>query len=275
MSFTTGTAQRRGYTSATVGTSRNHVGQTPYPTADLLRQPPGPTRAHVKKRRIASIGDDTASGLVIHGSHEINPMEGRDPDTATPPLSGNTLSNPDFPISYTGRGTMKFISPIRVTTIDGPLNVNGEVYSTSGLLSGGVDDVAPWTVTVGESGAGADFVVDAANTYATYARTRDQISLHIHYTWTSKGSVPNGSQIFIKGLPFPLETQVHKALIHPTGVTATQLGSYFVAEGVVDAEQFGLYSADSATGVEVPVTGAECSSAGTFSCLITYHAVIS
>jgi len=276
MSFTTSGPQRRGYTSATVGISRNHVRQTSYPASDILRQPPGPTRAHVKRRRIASIGDDEATGLLIHGSHQFDPMEGRDPDTATPPLSSNTLANPDFPISYSGRGTMKFVSPIRITSIDGPLHVNGEIYSSSGLLLGGtVDDVANWTVTVGETGAGADLEVDAGNTWATYARTKDHVSLHVHYTWTGKGSVGAGSQIFIKGLPFDIESQVHKAIIHPTGIIATQMGSYFVADGQAGASEFAISSADSATGVEVPVTGTELSTSGTISLLFNYHAVIS
>ena len=255
MSYTTGIAQRRGITGATVGVSPRHVGQTSYPQSDLLRQPPGPDRAHVKRRKTVSIGDDGATGLVIHGSHEIGPMEGRDPDSADPPLSGNTLSNPDFPVSYNGRGTLKFVSPIRITTIDGPLNVNGEVYSSSGLLSGGVEDVAPWTVAVGDPSEGGDqdFVVDAANTWATYARTRDHVALHVHYTWTGKGTTTGTNILAVKGLPFPLEDQLHKAVVHPTNVTATQLGSYFVAHGNPNQSEFWIYSADSATGVEVPV----------------------
>jgi len=271
MSFVTGTAQRQGFKAATQGKQRTHVGSTPYPAADLLRQP-GTLRAPNKRRRAASVGDDNATGLVIHGTREFNAMEGVNPDDTSPPVSGTALSNPDFPISYNGRGTMKFVSPIRITTIDGPLNVNGDVYSSAGLLSGGVDDVAIWDVEIGETGAGNNFTVDAANTWSTYARTKDHVSLHIHYSWTDKGSVADESQIFIKGLPFALETQVHKALIHPTGIIASQLGSYFVAEGLADATQFGLYSADSATGAETPVTGAGCSTTGTISCLISYHA---
>lgn len=274
MSFNTGRAQRRGTRSATVGTSIQHVGQTSYPGVDLIRQPTGQNRAPIKRRRTASIGDDNATGLAIHGSHDYDPMEGADPDITVPPISGLTLSNPDFPISYTGRGTMKFISPIRITVVDGPLNVNGEVYSTSGLLTGS-SDATDWTVTVGETGAGANFTVDAGNTWATYSKTNDSIFLRIHYTWTSKGSVADGSQIFIKGLPFPIETQVHKAVIHPTGIIATQLGSYFVADGQASAVELALSSADSGIGVEVPVTGAECSAAGTISVLFNYHGDIS
>ena len=274
MSFSTGRAQRRGTNSATVGTSFHHVKQTPYTSADILRQPAGQYRATTKKRRIASIGDDRSTGLSIHGSHDIDTMEGTDPDSATPPISGSTLANPDFPISYTGRGTLKFVSPIRITTVDGPLNVNGEVYSNSGLLTGGIEEVALWTVTVGATGAGADFTTDVANTWASYTRVKDNASIHIHYAWSSKGAVADGSAIFIKGLPLTIESQIHKAVIHPTNIIATQLGSYFVADGQADADEFALHSADSATGLEVAVTGAECGSTGTISCIINYHCVI-
>lgn len=275
MSFTTGRAQRRGTAAATVGTSNRHVGQTPYPSSDILRQPPGPTRAHVKRRRVSSIGEDGATGLIIHGSHEIDPMEGRDPNSATPPLSGIALSNPDFPISYNGRGTMKFVSPIRITTIDGPLNVNGEVYSSSGLLAGATDDVAIWDVQVGESLADGDlnFTKDAANSYATYARTNDHVSLHVHYVWSDKGSTVGTKQLTVKNLPFGLEDQIHKAVVHPTNITATQLGSYFVADGQPFATELKISTADSATGIEVPSLISSSNTTGTLSFLINYHAL--
>ncbi len=274
MSFITGTPQRRGTQSTTAKTSFQHVGQTPYPSTDTIRQPTGPFRSTTKRRRTTSIGDDGATGLVIHGSHDIDTMEGTDPDSATPPISGAALADPDFPVSYTGRGTLKFVSPIRVASIDGPLNVNGQVYSQNGLLTGPVDDVATWPITVGATGAGIDFTVDAANTWATYSRTGDHVSVHIHYTWTSKNSLADGSAIFIKGIPFTIETQVHKAVVHPTGVTPTQLGSYFLIDGQAGADEFAVLSADSGTGTETAVTGAECAAAGTLSCIFSYHAVI-
>jgi len=272
MSFSTGRAQRRGIASASKGTSFNHVKQTPYTATDILRQPEGPNRATGKKRRISSIGDDRSTGLSIHGTHEIDTMEGTDPDGATPPVSGDTLSNPDFPVSYTGRGTLKFVSPIRIATVDGPLNVNGDIYSKGGLLAASSAH-ALWAVEVGASG-GASFTEDAANTWASYTRSNDHASIHIHYAWSSKGSVLDGDHIYIKNLPLTLETQVHKAVIHPTNISATQLGSYFVADGQADADEFALYSADGGTGVEVAVTGAECGTTGTISCIINYHCVI-
>ena len=273
MSFTTGTAQRRGQQSASIGTSLQHVSQTPYPSTDLLRQPEGQFRSTTKRRRTASIGDDGATGLVIHGSHDINTMEGIDPDSATPPISGNTLSNPDFPISYTGRGTMRFVSPIRIATVDGPLNVNGDVYSTSGKLEA-VVEVADWTISVGETGAGNDFTIDATNSYATYIRVKDNVTLHIHYTWTSKGSVADGNPIFIKGLPYVVEAQVHKHVYHATGITPTALNSYFVLEAGQGGTEIGLYTADAGTGTEVVISGAECAAAGTISIALDYHAVV-
>lgn len=135
MSFVTGTAQRRGKRSATVFTSHSHGTQVPHSSSNLLLQPGGQFRATSKRRKTASIGDDYATGLVIHGSHDFHTMEGTDPNSATPPISGQDLANPDFPISYTGRGTMKFVAPVRIPTIDGSIHVNGQVYSSNGLLT--------------------------------------------------------------------------------------------------------------------------------------------
>ena len=274
--FVTGKAQRRGSRSSTQGTSFGHGRATPYPSSDILRQPAGPTRAPIKRRRTVSIGADNATGLVIQGTHEIDEMEGTDPDNATPPISGYTLSNPDFPISYTGRGTLKFVSPVRIATIDGPLNVNGEVYSNSGLLNGTFTDVISWTSTIelGATGAGENFTKNEAETYATYMQTRDEISLHVHFTWSDKGSVAGSSPIFIKNLPFTVESQVHKTVVHSTGIIPTQLGSYFVVKASEDATELELFSSDAATATEVAVTADKCSATGELSFIFTYHAVI-
>ena len=272
MSFVTSTAQRRGRTSVVQGTSITHVAQTPYPKQDTIRQPAGQFRAGIKRSRTASIGDDTATGLVVHGAQDFDHMEGTDPDGAVPPILGDSLRNPDFPISFAGRGTMKFVSPIRITTIDGPLNVNGEVYSTSGLLTSGATEVALWTPTVGETDVGDEFTVDGANTWATYSLSGDHCTIHLHYSWSSKGSVANGSNIYIKGLPFLTEAQVHKVPVHCTGIVALQLGSYFIIDAQASTDELQLLSCDS-TGVEVPITGAECNASGTISIVLSYHCV--
>jgi hypothetical protein len=270
MSFTTGTAQRRGLRSATQGISFAHLKQTSFPQIDQIRQL-GKNRSTKKRRKTASIGDDSATGLAIHGTHDFDPMEGDDPDGATPPVSGNTLANPDFPISYTGRGTMKFVSPIRITTVDGPLNVNGEVYSSSGLLGPTVIDHTPWAIAVGEPGVGDNLVEDATETYATYSLTSDNVTITAHFTWNSKGSVANGDNIYVKGIPHILATQIHRVPIHAEGIIATQIGSVFSLHGAIDSDEYQLVSTDSATGLEVPVTGAELNTSGRISFSFSYH----
>jgi hypothetical protein len=275
MSFVTGTPQRRGHRAATVGTSFRDVfaSRTPYPKSDQIKQAANANRASAKRRKTHSIGDDAATGLVIHGSHEMDTMEGTDPDSATPPISGSTLADPDFPISYTGRGTMKFVSPIRIATVDGPLNVNGEVYSSSGLLAG-ASEVASWSIEVGETGAGNNFTKDAANSFATYQRNSDNVILHVHYEWTSKGSVGAGSNLFIKGLPFTTEAQVHKTTIHTTGITPVQVGSYYIVDGPASSTELQLHTAGGGLASEVAVTGSLCSTSGSISFTIAYHGVI-
>lgn len=282
MSFCNGIAQRRGRQAATVGISQRHVigSQTPYPETDILKQPHGPNRNSGKKRKVASVGNDDAIGLVIVGKHGIDTFEGTDPDSAVPPISGSTLQNPDFPISYNGRGTMKFISPIRITTIDGPLNVNGEVYSSSGLLgpAAAAADVTSWELgmTMGATGAGANLTIDGTSTYCTSIVLVDNVTLHVHIVWTGKGSVANGDSIFIKGLPYTNEAQTQIAVAASTGITPTQLGSYFYvknASSPADTE-LQLFSSDSGTGLEVPITGLQLGTSGSISFNMNYHAVV-
>lgn len=280
MSFSNGLPQRRGRQAAIVGTSFRNVqaSQIPYPKPDLLRQPPGPNRAPTKRRRTASIGDDGATGLVIHGTHDFSPMEGTNPDSADPPISGDTLANPDFPISYNGRGTLKFVSPIRITTIDGPLNVNGEVYSHSGLLGsggggGGGSDHATWTVTVGATGAGANLVENSGLTDTSYHISNDNVSILCHFTWSGKGSVLDGDTIFIKGIPHTIATQLHRMPVVATGIFPTALSSTFHLIGASGSDEFQLSSVDTGTGVETVITGAELDTTGSICFSFVYHGV--
>ncbi len=271
MSFSTGTPQRRG--SQSTGVSKRHVAQTPYPAADILRQPAGIYRSTVKRRRTASVGDDGATGLVIRGSHDYDPMEGTDPDGTTPPISGATLSNPDFPISYTGRGTLKFVSPVRIAAIDGPLNVNGDIYSNAGLLTS-TDTMTSVSLQVGGTGAGVNFTENASSTYAAYQAHTDRVHLICNFVWSSKGSVTDGTNIFIKGLPFLSQTSIQKVTVHTTNITPVEMGSYFVVESPVDSTELQLYAAASSTGVEVPITGLQCASTGSIHFSLSYPIVI-
>jgi len=272
MSFSTGTPQRRGAQAGSVGLSLTQSTQIPLP----LRHISGPLKPTSKKRKVVSIGDDDSIGLVIHGKHGFDNFEGTDPDGATPPVSGYTLQNPDFPVSYNGRGTLKFISPIRITTVDGPLNVNGEVYSNSGLLAPAVVNtpVQAWasTIEIGATGAGAEFTLGTS--YATYFQFEDNITLHVHAVWTDKGSVGNGDTIFIKGLPFTNEAQIVTSVAASTNITPTEIGSSFIVRGSVSSTELQLFSFSSNTGLETTVTGAEVGSTGTISFTMNYHAVV-
>lgn len=282
MSFSTGHAQRRGAQAATVGTSIKNTAQSqiPFPQLDLINQPLGPNRATKKKRKIAAIGSDDSIGLVIHGKRGIDTFEGTDPDSAVPPISGATLQNPDFPISYNGRGTLKFVSPIRITTIDGPLNVNGEVYSSSGLLgpAAAAANALSWEsgMTMGATGAGANLTIDGPATYCTSIVLVDNVTLHVHIAWSGKGSVVDGDSIFIKGLPYTNETQTQIAIVSCTNVTPVQLGSYFLVKNADSPanKELQLYSSDSGTGLDVPITGLQLGSTGTISFNMNYHAVV-
>ena len=280
MSFTTGPAQRRGIASATRGTSYAHVSQTPYPATDLLRQPEGQFRASTKRRRTTSIGEDGATGLVIHGSHDIDPMEGQNPDGTTPPISGASLYDPDFPVSYNGRGKLKFVSPIRIASIEGPVNTTGSIYAGGDVYANGnpltpLTDIQSWDVQIGDTGAGANFTKDIINSTSTYMQVQDHISLQVHYVWSDKSTVGDNDIIYIKNLPFVLENQVHKQVIHIEGVTPIQLGSYFLIEGAAGASELKLQTAAGlGFGANDDITGGLCESAGSMTFSFHYHGVI-
>lgn len=282
MSFTTGNAQRRGRQSGTIGVTRQHVlgSQVPTPSSELLNQPHGPTHRSKKKRKTATIGSDEAIGLVITGRHDFDTFEGTDPDSTVPPISGSTLQNPDFPISYNGRGTLKFVSPIRITTVDGPLMCNGDIYSKDGLLQPlGADLVQNWTtdLRIGATGsAGNNLTLNASNTFATFANSGNNITLHVYLEWTSKGVVANGDNIYIKGLPYEFQAQTQTGTIHAVNIFPTQLGSYIFIKTSQspNVNEFQLFSCDSGTGVQVPITGAQLGATGTLSFNMNYHGVV-
>lgn len=99
---------------------RNYVGRTDH-----------------KRLRIAQIGGPDTKGLVIFGSTATDNTQAENPDGANPATSGESFINPDFPISFSGRGTMAFKSPIRVPSILGDVNVQGKVYAEGQELGGG------------------------------------------------------------------------------------------------------------------------------------------
>jgi len=137
-SFQNSRPQKAGRKSARVRTRYQHAqaqSSSSYPPGERLHHELSSVTR--KRKSHTTIGHQDATGLVIQGTHELDSHDPKDPDGATPPLSGDSLRNPDFPISYTGRGTLKFESPIRVNAIDGDVHINGDVYTPDGKLSAG------------------------------------------------------------------------------------------------------------------------------------------
>lgn len=138
MSFITHRASRQG--------TRKHQGKrvvigsngvSPFLSGDTRILDHGNT----KKQRLkpAEIGGSDSNGLVIRGTLGHSTNVGQNPDGATPATDGDSLRNPDFPISYAGLGTLAFVSPVKIPTIIGPVNILGDVYSNGSLLGGGSD----------------------------------------------------------------------------------------------------------------------------------------
>ena len=127
--LTTGRAQRTGNKSASHGTkSSNTLARH---SANLTLNASG-TRAS-KRQRFASIGDSDSSGLIINGTHEAHERLGTNPDDATPPISGRSLRSPDYPISFSGLGTPKFTSNIRLAGIDGSTSISENLIVSGDL----------------------------------------------------------------------------------------------------------------------------------------------
>ena len=273
MSFTTNRATRASTRSATIHAQNNSVSSLiPYPNAHHLSSGIYP-RIH-KKRKVASIGDDNAIGLVIHGSTAISPFEPQDDEGADPPLSGNTLQNPDFPISYTGRGTVKFVSPIRVAAIDGPLHVNGSIYSkgnevaTTAPLVSWADDIQ-----VGKDGGG-NLTKDVAATTATWQRTNDNITIHIDYSWTNTGGLITTDEIVIKGLPFVTAEQSHVTGLYSEDIQIVELHYVLQVESLPseDILYVGYYLPS--IGESFFITEDKLLPSGRLRLTMTYHGVV-
>lgn len=274
--FVNNAATRRGKRAATVGRlSQVITSNNPIPKDEFLRLS-NQYRSAKRKRKVISIGDTDAAGLVIQGPYEYEITEGTDPDSATPPGSGITLENPDFPVSYAGRGTLKFTTPIRISSVDGDLPITGQLRAPSGTYLQGSSEILSWEadINVGETGAGNKFTIDNASSYVTYTRVEDHITIHVTYHWSSKGSVAAGSAITIGGLPYTQEAELMSEIVHCTGVTPIELGSYFFVKGIPGTTELLLYSGNGNTGTETVVTGALCAATGSIEFTMDYHGVI-
>lgn len=129
--FVTGRAQRHGQRAASQSSRAQNARALGVPEAFQLTEVRKPA---TKRKRHATIGDDYASGLVIQGSNEPEWKLGENPDDVDPAMAGLSLRNPDFPISYSGLGTLKFASPVRIPTIDGDLHVSGKITQSDQSL---------------------------------------------------------------------------------------------------------------------------------------------
>lgn len=94
---------------------------------------------NTKKRRLtpATVGNDGANGLVIQGSHETDLNQGTDPDSATPPLNGDSARSREFPVTLSGAyDRLAFRTPLVIPTIIGDVHIKGKVYSNGSELGG-------------------------------------------------------------------------------------------------------------------------------------------
>jgi hypothetical protein len=142
--FISGSAQKRVLQGTREGYStKNVIGSTTgIPKSEQFKQRGG--NRPVKRRKHCIIGDQNSSGLIIQGSHTLENSLGINPEGTTPATNSKSLRHPDFPISFSCLGIPKFISPIRIEAIDGPLRVSGDL-SVGGNILGGTSGVQYFT----------------------------------------------------------------------------------------------------------------------------------
>lgn len=228
--FQNSTPQKRGQLAAQRGSRIQHAlaQSSGPPQSDHLYQHDD-VRA-TKRRRHASVGDHHSNGLVIHGSHDVEFNEGDNPDSATPPLAGDSLRVPDWPISFNGLGMMKFVNPVRIPTIDGTLNVRGSIYSNGTLLGGGGGTARTSFTPVLEdtSSNSATHAVQAGFFYTSGAYTLFEIAVE----WTDKGSMSGDVQVTLPS-PFPtlsVTPTAHVAVNPITGFAVTTIGNHLIGQ---------------------------------------------
>ena len=136
--FMSGPAQRRGARSTQSGTSTQQaqgIGGINPKEVDL--ETTAPVRA-IKKRKVHSIiGSTNSSGLLIQGSYEHALESADNPEGANPPADSKSFRSPDFPISYSGLGVPKFVSPIRIASVDESLSISNNLSVNNNVDIGG------------------------------------------------------------------------------------------------------------------------------------------
>ena len=212
--FVSGRAQRVGNKRS--GTSIRNVVSTTAGIPNVQQFAQGAGKQSSKRTKVATIGGNDTVGLVIRGRYELEESLGENPDSATPPLAGDSLANPDYNISYAGLGTLKFASPVRIpvvqndVAIQGNLNVSGGIDTSEYLLDGVpiVDSLVVPIVTdfsgdVELSGGAFNFTKDPATTIAQAWTYLGLTHIRVHYFWTSKGAASGG--VRLQGIPFDVQ----------------------------------------------------------------------
>lgn len=248
--FVTGRAQRVG--SKRAGTHiRNAISTAAgIPASQQFEQ--GAGKQSSKRSRIATIGGGDTVGLVIKGRYEREEALGTNPDDRDIPLEGESLVNPDYNISYSGIGTLKFASPIRVPVIDGPLainngslHVNGSINTNEGYYLNGqpIESSLPppiitdFSTTLDLAGGGTNFIRDDANTSAVSWSFLGLVHIRIRYSWSSKNAATGGMRF--KGLPFDMvEPESVIGQVVSVDHNTTIMGSVLSANGEVGQPTF-------------------------------------
>lgn len=259
--FQNSTPQKRGVQSAQRGTKTSHIIAHGILPGDSFRQHDAVRTT--KRHRHSSIGDHDATGLVIHGTHALKFNLGDNPDAATPPADGDSHKVPDFPISFNGLGMLAFQSPVRIPTIDGTLNVRGDIYANGVMLGGGGIETARTTFV-----PSLEDISGNAATMSTQEGRFQTIGAYtffeIYVVWTGLGSMTGNIQI-IPASPFPTISAVrygHLSVKAEQGMSVSIIGntfsSYYFTGG------FKIYEDNNTTGgLTTQVQASQLATSGT------------
>lgn len=95
-----------------------------------------------QKTSPAFIGNNMANGLTILGTNEYDTSRGTNPTGRTPPSGedtdeqgNNRLTNPDFPLTFSGRGTLAIKSVVKIPSMTGPTSIDGTLTVRSLVIT--------------------------------------------------------------------------------------------------------------------------------------------
>ena len=229
MSFVTNAATRRGKRAKTEFSSPGNTLPTPNGGQTVSQSwVQGDSVSMVTRQpqlKYATVGDDMTKGLTIVGTSGFASNAPTNPDELDIPntmggdddgIAKDKVINPDFPVSFQGRGTLKFVDSVRIPSIDQSVSISRNLHVGGTLTVGSSQfplmeytDFSDLVTLEGDSGV----CTMSASTRAYGQRIGHFVFLSIYIQWTSKNTIDNADEIFFDGIPWTINESGGEILI--------------------------------------------------------------